>query len=60
MKLLGRMIGHSIILVNMGFPYLSLHTMVGNENQALLLCKPEDASERVQRVLKKVSAHVHA
>ena len=58
MRLLGRMIGHSILLDNLGFPYLSpvcYHIMVGNENQALLLCTPEDASERVQRVLKEVS-----
>lgn len=50
-----RMIGHSILLDNIGFPYLSLacyHMMVCEA----LLCKPEDASETVQQVLKEVSA----
>ena len=58
MRLLGRIIGHSIILDCQGFPYLSpacYQYMVGNQDQALLVCMPEDASERVQRVLKEVS-----
>lgn len=57
MKLVGRMIGHSIILDHVGFPYLSpvcYNIMVGNCDRALLLCTPEDASERVQNVLNKV------
>ena len=58
MKLLGHIIGHSIILDGQGFPYLSPPSysyMVGNFDQALLLCTPEDASERVQYTLKEVS-----
>ena len=58
MRLVGRMIGHSILLDRLGFPYLSpvcYNVMVGRQDQALLLCTPEDASERVQQVLKKVS-----
>ena len=58
MRLLGRMIGHSIILDCQGFPYLSpacYKYMTGNQDQALLLCRPDDASERVQHVLSEVS-----
>ena len=58
MKLLGCVIGHSIILDCQGFPYLSpacYKLMVGDQNQGLPFCTPEDASERVQRVLKEVS-----
>ena len=57
MRLVGRMLGHSIILDQVGFPYLSptcYYAMVGDQDQALLLCTPEDASERVQLVLKEV------
>ena len=57
MKLVGRIIGHSIILDHQGFPYLSpvcFSYMVGDYDQALLVCTPEDASERVQMVVKKV------
>ena len=57
MRLVGRMIGHSIVLDQVDFPYLSptcYYAMVGNQDQALLLCTPEDASERVQLVLKEV------
>ena len=63
MKLLGRIIGHSIILDCQGFPYLSpacYSYMVGNFDQALLLCTPEDASERVQHTLKEVSKSISA
>lgn len=51
MRLVGRMIGHSILLDCVGFPY---NAMVGYQDRALLLCTPEDASERVQRALKLV------
>ena len=57
MKLLGRIVGHSIILEHQGFPYLSppcYHYMIGNFDEALLLCTPEDASGRVQQVLCEV------
>ena len=57
MKLVGRMIGHSILLDNLGFPYLNpvcYYVMVGNNDCALQLCTPGDASERVQNVLKVV------
>lgn len=57
MKILGRAIGHSILLDHQGFPFLSstcYSYMAGDYDQALLLCTPEDASERVQRVLKEV------
>ena len=58
MKLLGRMIGHSIILDCQGFPYLSpacYRYMVGSYDQALPLCQPNDASQSVQHVLDEVS-----
>ena len=58
MRLLGRMIGHSIILDYQGFPYLSpacYKYMIGNQDEALTLCRPDDASERVQHVLNEVS-----
>ena len=61
MKLVGRVIGHSIILDGVGFPYLSpacYYTMVGDQDKALLLCSPEDASDRVQHVVRQVS-HVY-
>ena len=51
MKLLGKIVGHSIVLDHQGFPYLSpacYNYMVRNFDQALLLCIPEDASDRVQ------------
>ena len=57
MKLLGCVIGHSIILDCQGFPYLSpacYKLMVGDQDQALPFCTPEGASELVQRVLKEV------
>ena len=58
MRLLGRIIGHSIILDCQGFPYLSpacYSCMVGNHTKALSQCTLEDVSERVQRVLAEVS-----
>ena len=42
---------------NLGFPYLNpvcYYVMVGNNDCALQLCTPGDASERVQNVLKVV------
>ena len=59
------MIGHSIILDYQGFPYLSpacYKYMIDNQDQALTLCRPDDASERVQHVLNEVSislVHIH-
>ena len=58
MGLVGRMIGHSVVLDNIGFPYLSpvsYFTMVGITNQTLLRCTPRDASERVQQIVTQVS-----
>lgn len=40
------MIGHSITLDYPGFPYLSpacYKYMIGNQDQALTLCRPDDA-----------------
>ncbi len=62
LKLLGKIIGHSLILDHQGFPYLSpacYNYMVGNFDQALLLFTPEDASQKVQHVLSEVSIGVN-
>ena len=61
MKVLGRMIGHSIVLDCRGFPFLSpasYRCMVGNYDQALSLCTPNDAAQSVQHVLREVSTSI--
>lgn len=52
MKVLDSMIGHSILLDFLS-PACYKYDMIGNYDHALFLCKPNDASESVQSILKR-------
>ncbi len=56
----GKIIGHSIVLDCQGFPFLSpacYFYMAGCVEKAIASVTVEDACERVQRVVVAVSAH---
>lgn len=59
LRILGRMIGHSIVMDKLGFPFLSppcYYYMCGYVDRALSLVQQEDVGEHVNYVIKKVIA----
>ena len=60
LSLVGKMVGHSIVLDGKGFPYLSpacYYYMAGWMERAISVLNIADAGERVQRVVSKVGAY---
>ena len=58
LKILGQMIGHTLLMDGMGFPYLSpasYYYMAGKWNTAITYITDEDVSSRVQHLLKQVN-----
>ena len=57
LKIFGQMIGHTLVMDGLGFPYLSpacYYYMAGKWNIAITLITDEDVSSRVGHVLKQV------
>ena len=57
LKILGQMIGHTLLMDGIGFPYLSppcYYYMAGKWNTAITFITDEDVSSRVRHVLKQV------
>ena len=62
LKILGQMIGHTLMMDGMGFPYLSppcYYYMAGKWNTAITLITDEDVSSRVHHVLKQVDFYIN-
>ncbi len=58
MSLVGKMVGHSILMDCQGFPFLSpscYYYMAGYTDQAMAECSLVDAGDRVSQVVSKVS-----
>jgi len=58
LHILGRMIGHSIVMDGQGFPFLSppcYYYMCGYHDRALSLLQQEDVGELTNRVIQQVS-----
>ena len=57
LQILGQMIGHTLLMDGIGFPYLSppcYYYMAGKWNTAITFITDEDVSSRVRHVLKQV------
>ena len=57
LKILGQMIGHTLLMGGVGFPYLSpacFYYMAGRWNTAITFITDEDVSCRVRHLLTKV------
>lgn len=58
LNILGKMVGHSIVMDTQGFPFLSppcYYYMCGYLDKALSLLRPEDAGEHVNHVIAQVN-----
>lgn len=58
LKLVGKMVGHNIVLDGQGFPFFSpacYFYMAGHTDRAVSVASLADAGERVQRVVSQVS-----